>query len=217
MWEMIKAGGPILLFILLISVVAIFFGIRRLLENGHARSDMSLFEEVGEHIKTKNWKEALGLCDARIEARKGQLLPYKGVVPKLLSQGLSSRGGGLRAVQKTLAEEFRLTVLPAMRKYLSPMLTVAKLSPMLGLFGTVVGMMMAFQKIAAKVKVNPQELADNIGLALVTTAGGLLVAIPIIIWHTILKASTHDLELEIQKGMNSFLDDMASAEARKRS
>lgn len=120
-------------------------------------------------------------------------------------------------VQKTMAEEFRLSVLPAMRKYLSPMLTVAKLSPMLGLFGTVVGMMMAFQKIAAKVKVNPQELADNIGLALVTTAGGLFVAIPIIIWHTILKASTHDLELEIQKGMNSFLDDMASAEARKRS
>lgn len=217
MWEMIKAGGPILVFILLTSVVAIFFGIRRLLENGHARTDLSLFGDVEERIRARNFDEAAELCEARIKARQGQLLPYKGVVPKLLSQALASRGGGLRTVHKTVAEEFRLTVMPSMRKYLNPMLTVAKLSPMLGLFGTVVGMMMAFQKIAAKVKVNPQELADNIGLALVTTAGGLFVAIPIIIWHTILKASTHDLELEIQKGMNSFLDAMASGEAHKKS
>ena len=85
--------------------------------------------------------------------------------------------------------------------------TIAAVAPMLGLMGTVYGMIQAFQKIAqAKGAPEPSELADSIGLALVTTLLGLIVAIPSLIVNFLLKAKVTKLSMEVGNAIEDLFE-----------
>jgi len=83
----------------------------------------------------------------------------------------------------------------------------AKLAPMFGLLGTVWGMIMAFGKIAsATTKVEPAALANDIGMALFTTAEGLLIAIPLIFAYTMLRERIGRFELDLKRASEAAMD-----------
>ena len=88
--------------------------------------------------------------------------------------------------------------------------TVVKSSPMLGLLGTVIGMINAFQTIAGsgKTGVDPSALADDIGVALFTTALGLTVAIPLVIMAAMVNVRIGKLSDGVQQQIGRFVDEL---------
>jgi biopolymer transport protein ExbB len=101
------------------------------------------------------------------------------VVPQLAAMALANRDLGLARLRHLLVDRFQRDVLADLEYRLSWVQTAIKTAPMLGLFGTVLGMMAAFGKLSSGDKVEPRQLADDISLALITTAIGLAIAIPL--------------------------------------
>mgnify|MGYP001492939483 CR=1 FL=1 len=97
-----------------------------------------------------------------------------------------------------VADRFQRDVLADLENRLSWVYTVIKAAPMVGLLGTVMGMMGAFQKLAVPGKApDPAELAKDIQFALITTACGLAIAIPAIAAYNIMKNRVARLMLEV--------------------
>ena len=83
---------------------------------------------------------------------------------------------------------------------------IGQIAPMLGLLGTVVGMMGAFNKIGAQGQADPSALAENIGLAMVTTASGLIIAIPSVFFFFFLRNRFNGLVAACHQDMADMLD-----------
>lgn len=101
-------------------------------------------------------------------------------LPQLTLLAAQNRSFGFAKVQAIVAERFQRDVLAELDYRLSWVKTVVKSAPMVGLLGTVVGMMGAFNKLSTSTNVSPDQLAADIMLALITTACGLSIAIPLV-------------------------------------
>jgi biopolymer transport protein ExbB/TolQ len=95
--------------------------------------------------------------------------------------------------------------MPSLEAFLPVILLFAKIAPMLGLLGTVWGMIGAFRTIAGATRVEPSALANDIGMALYTTAEGLLIAIPLIFAYTIFQQRIQRFEVDLQRGSQEAL------------
>jgi biopolymer transport protein ExbB len=102
-------------------------------------------------------------------------------MPQLVHLAVSNRQIGYAKVRALVTERFQRDVLSDLEYRLSWVYTVIKTAPMVGLLGTVVGMMGAFSQLATGDDVDPTQLAENIMLALITTACGLSIAIPLVL------------------------------------
>lgn len=100
----------------------------------------------------------------------------------VLAAGLANSHYG-RDVMKECIEEAGRQVVHKLERFLNTLGTIASIAPLLGLLGTVVGMIQAFSAIVAQGIGDPAVLAGGISVALITTAGGLTVAIPSLIFH----------------------------------
>src|SRR5690606_38557547 len=108
-------------------------------------------------------------------------------------------------------------VLEDLETRLSWVNTVIKSAPMLGLFGTVLGMMGAFGKLATATNVEPTDLASDINTALITTAVGLAIAIPLILSVTMINVRIRKLEDLTAEGLTRFLEAFRAAQSNQRS
>ncbi|MEL6896296.1 MAG: MotA/TolQ/ExbB proton channel family protein, partial [Planctomycetota bacterium] len=102
-------------------------------------------------------------------------------LPQLISLAGDNFQLGYKKTRQLLLDRFQRDVMKDLEYRLSWVNTVIKTAPMIGLFGTVFGMMGAFEKLATSSDVDPAELAGSIRVALVTTACGLAIAIPLMI------------------------------------
>lgn len=139
--------------------------------------------------------------------------------PRALAQltrlAIVNRRLGLPRLRTLLAERFQRDVLSDLEYRLSWIYTVIKSAPMLGLFGTVLGMMGAFAKLSGGEKVDPTKLADDISLALVTTAIGLAIAIPLVLCTASVSIQIKKLEDYVSSGLNRVLDMLRAAGVRQ--
>jgi biopolymer transport protein ExbB len=94
---------------------------------------------------------------------------------------------------------------------------IGNVSPLLGLLGTVIGMVQMFMAIEVQGIGNPQVLSGGIGKALITTIGGLCVAIPALACHGWLSKRVDDLAVEMQERAMAFISTLATLQQRKRS
>ncbi|TQV61746.1 MAG: MotA/TolQ/ExbB proton channel family protein [Halothiobacillaceae bacterium] len=97
---------------------------------------------------------------------------------------------------------------------LSALGTIAVISPLLGLLGTVVGMIMTFEVITTQGLGQPTDLAGGISTALLTTAGGLIVAVPAVIAHRAFRAQVDRLVIDMEREAMRLIDAVFAAEAR---
>ena len=102
-------------------------------------------------------------------------------IPQMVSLVVAHRGEGYKRARQIMLDRFQRDVLSDLEHRLSWVSTAIKSAPMIGLFGTVFGMMGAFQTLATAESVEPSALAGDIRVALVTTASGLAIAIPLMI------------------------------------
>ncbi|MHB1037180.1 MAG: MotA/TolQ/ExbB proton channel family protein [Pirellulales bacterium] len=166
-----------------------------------SESEQTAFlDAVDLNLAVGNFDEASRHCDGDPRA-----------VPRLASMAISHRRIGSSKVRAMVIDRFQRDVLADLEHRLSWVDTVIKSEPMLGLYGTVLGMMSAFGKLGSGEKVDPTMLAEDISLALITTAVGLSIAIPLIICKASITVRIRKLEDLVGAGMTRFLEDLKAA------
>jgi biopolymer transport protein ExbB/TolQ len=158
-------------------------------------------DDVNEEVQKGNLEGVAALCDTPAHWAKA--------VPQLILVALANQDRDLPTIRRLLGESFDREVLSDLQYRLSWINTVIKSEPMLGLLGTVLGMIEAFGKIAASTKtgVDPKDLASDISFALVTTAIGLLVSIPLILAMSFIQVRMGRLLDHVQQYTAVFLED----------
>ncbi|NUM36977.1 MAG: MotA/TolQ/ExbB proton channel family protein [Candidatus Brocadiae bacterium] len=195
MLEMIQAGGIVLYIIIFSSIIAIGFAIERFLVFRAYRCDMNkFFPPLENFIKLGKMQEAIKYCETS-----------RHLIPRLMYLGLLHKEESIEEIRQVLIDEIQLKALPSLQKRLGILSIVAKAAPMLGLLGTVLGMITTFEIIAMYGLGDPGKMANGIRLALVTTAGGLMVAIPVIFIQSYLLAQVKDFEVQIYEYITRFL------------
>jgi len=165
--------------------------------------------EIRQRIKERNYEEAAQICDSP---------PYwSKAAPQLVLIALDNRNLPLGKLKQLLGEKFERDILADLEYRVAWINTVIKTAPMLGLLGTVVGMIAAFGKIAASQKtgVDPTQLADDISFALFTTAIGLMIAIPLVMFLSAINVRIAKLQDAVQSDVGEFLEDYEAAAARR--
>lgn len=127
-------------------------------------------------------------------------------MPQLVRLALLNRKLGVSRLRTLVVERFQRDVLSDLEYRLTWVYTVIKSAPMLGLFGTVLGMMGAFSKLSSGTKVDATALASDISLALITTAMGLAIAIPLVICTANISVQIRKLEDLVGTGLSRFFE-----------
>jgi biopolymer transport protein ExbB len=149
-----------------------------------------------------NIKEILGQVIPMIEEKKfKEASEYcgnqRGPVATIIHVGLLKANKGVDAVEKTIDNAAALEM-AYLEKGFNPLGTTITLAPMFGFFGTLVGMIQAFDAIAAAGEVDPTIVADGIKVALITSAGGLAIAIPVQFFNNIFQTWCDKLIIDMQ-------------------
>jgi biopolymer transport protein ExbB len=189
MVDLFYRGGLVMYPILLCSLAALTVFLERLWTLRRSRLiPAGLTSKLVDAISSGQIDQAIALCDANSYAplariAKAGLVQY-GESPEMVRFMVSEIGG---------QEAARL------ERYQRVIGTVAYIAPLLGLLGTVSGMIKAFDVIATHSVGDSAHLAGGISEALITTAAGLLVAIPVVIMHKIIQSRASMLSLELDK------------------
>lgn len=128
-----------------------------------------------------------------------------GPIATIVHAGLSRLHKGINHVEKAI-ETAGTVEMAFLENGLVWLATIANVAPMIGFFGTVVGMIIAFRDIAAVGDVEPSIVANGISMALITTAGGLLVAIPIQIAYNFCMYLIDRIVVSMEENASRFID-----------
>ncbi len=195
MLEIVQAGGWLMLPIIACSVIAAAIILERLWTLQPTRVlPTDLTTEVWQWVKS-----------GQLDRQHIQALHQGSPLGQILAEGLSSRHLG-RQIAKENVEDTGRHVVHELERYLNPLGTIAAISPLLGLLGTVIGMVKVFAAITVYGVGNPGVLAGGISEALITTAAGLTVAIPSLIGYRYLRGRVDGLVVQMEKEAMKFLE-----------
>ncbi|MCA9091119.1 MAG: MotA/TolQ/ExbB proton channel family protein [Planctomycetaceae bacterium] len=169
----------------------------------------AFLDEVRENLDAKNFDAVAEVCDSP---------PYwSKATPQMILVALAHRDRGLSKLQTLLAEKYERDILADLQYRHSWIGTISKTAPMLGLLGTVSGMILAFEKIgsaSAQGGLDPSSLASEISFALFTTAIGLIVAIPLTLLGAWVQVKMSKMTDGVQDQLGEFLHDLERAMTR---
>jgi biopolymer transport protein ExbB len=188
MFEIVKAGGIVMVPLILCSILAAAITLERLWT---LRSQRVVPEELVD--KVWRWVENRTLSDKQIVA-----LQQHSPLGRVLAAGLSHRHRD-RSLMMEAIEDVGRHVAHELERYLNALGTIAAISPLLGLLGTVTGMMRTFQAITVAGVGNPSAMASGIAEALITTAAGLMIAIPALVAYRYLRGRVDGHVIEMEK------------------
>ena len=166
--ELFFKGGPVMFILLFLSVISLTIIFAKLIQFfGSNLKRLNIFDPIYEYIKNKEFKKS-----------KEELNKISHPIARIILSALENKSSSIEDKENEITrigeQEIR-----KLEFLLRPLEVIANLSPLLGLLGTVIGMIKAFSKLeSAGSKVDPAILAGGIWEALLTTAFGLIVAIP---------------------------------------
>lgn len=188
MVEIVKAGGWLMGPIILCAIIAMGVILERFWTLRQKRVlPADLTSQVWGWVKNND-----------LDQRQIQSLHRGSALGKILAAGLINRDQE-RAIMKESIEDTGRHVVHELERYLDTLGTVAAISPLLGLLGTVIGMVKVFAAITTHGVGNPSVLAGGIAEALITTAAGLSVAIPALIGYRYYRNRVDTLVVEMEK------------------
>jgi biopolymer transport protein ExbB len=198
-FEWMQKGGPIMYLIALTSVIGFAVVIERLYHLYRARIDTKKFMEgISGALKRNRVIEAIEMCDQT-----------PGPIASILKAGILKHDRSKQEIKESI-EEAGLHEIPRLEKNLAILATVSNIAPLLGLLGTVTGMVKAFQVVQQKAgalnPVSPGDLAGGIWEALLTTVFGLMVAIPAIVVYNYLVTKVDSFVLEMERSATELLN-----------
>ncbi len=190
-----KEGGFVMWPMLVLLIWALATVIWKLVSLSYAKINVNnLLDRVIPLVEEGKYEEAAEICGST-----------KGPVAAVMHMGLLKADKGVVAVEKAI-ENASVLEMAFLEKGFIPLSTTINLAPMFGFFGTVVGMIRAFKDIAAAGEVEPTIVASGIQIALITTAAGLAVAIPIQFFNNIFLSMVDGLVMDMQKGSEKLIE-----------
>ena len=202
LWRLFLAGGPVMWPILLCSIFAFAIILEKFRHLYKIKIDTQDFlSRILEKMKRHEVKEALQICDSTkspiAQVLKAGILKYDRPRPQIIEA----------------IEDASLYEIPKLEKNLPMLATIGHICPLLGLLGTVTGMVKCFQIVEAKATafhpVMPGDLAAGIWEALLTTVAGLVVAIPAYVAYNYLVNRVKHFVLEMEKASIELVNFLA--------
>ncbi len=178
------------------SVVALAITIERFFTLRRATIDTrELMDTMRTFLMKKRIQEAIDICQEMD-------VP----VARIMKAGILKHNRGKEDIREAIEDAGHLEI-PRLERYLPAMATCANIAPLLGLLGTVAGMIKAFAQIKDKQGlVNPSDLAEGISNALVTTAAGLTVAIPTLVAYNYFVTRVDNMVLEMEISSSELVE-----------
>ncbi|MGV6827555.1 MAG: MotA/TolQ/ExbB proton channel family protein [bacterium] len=188
MYELFEAGGFLMWPILLCSVLALAITGERMWAYRKQRV-------VPDHLLAQIWQL---YRSGELNADHIQTVRHSSPLGQILAAGLTNMRHS-RLVMKEAIEEEGRQVVHQLERYLNALGTIASITPLLGLLGTVIGMIKVFTAITTAGVGDPAELAEGISEALITTAAGLSVAIPSLALYRYLTGKVDELAVAMEE------------------
>lgn len=188
-------GGPIMIPLILVGLAALIMIVERVLFLRKNRIEASgLMDKLSGLLKEKRYPEAKRLLEET-----------PGALARVLKHGLSRIDRERQAVQEAI-EEAILSELPPLKRFLSAIGIMGSISPLLGLLGTVSGMISTFNVITRFGSGDPKLLSGGISEALITTEVGLAIAIPVLLLHNHLSNRVEEIISKMEEGCAKFIN-----------
>ncbi|MBS99749.1 MAG: MotA/TolQ/ExbB proton channel family protein [Oceanospirillaceae bacterium] len=188
MFELIQAGGWLMVPILGCSILALAIVIERFITLRDSRV-------VPKGLLAQVWELVRG---GEMTPERMRAIKQESPLGSIIVAGLNSSGHG-REVMKESIQEAATLVVHELERFLNSLGTVAAITPLLGLLGTVIGMIKVFTEIMIQGTGNANVLAGGISEALITTAAGLSVAIPALVLHRYFQRKVDTLVLTMEQ------------------
>jgi biopolymer transport protein ExbB len=204
MWEMILAGRYMMIPIGIASLVGLAVLLERLYTLRHHRI---VVPEIVEAVETLRASEDFSVAYAILDRRPG---PFATIV----RAGLDHADDNWQVTRDVLQEAGRQEAKRLMR-HLGILETVAAVSPLLGLLGTVLGMIRVFATISTAGLGNPETLSAGISEAMVTTAAGLIIGIPALVMYNWLSGRAEGIIFELEVYATKVLDTLRERQRRR--
>jgi biopolymer transport protein ExbB len=182
-------GGPVIWLILIAAAVAVVVFIERALFCHRSQINSAEFlNGVRTVLKRENVVEAVSICDAT-----------PGPVARLVKAAILSRDKGRERVREAV-EEAGLAEVPRLEEKLNLLATIAQITPLLGLFGTIIGFIDVFQQIQQSgLYAHIELLSHGVGKAMICAAAGIAVAIPTHAGYNYLVSRVNKIVLDMER------------------
>ena len=188
MLELFKAGGLLMLPLFICSVIAIAIIAERFWSLRTKRiAPEGLVKQIWQWLRYN-----------QIDSHRIKTLQNESALGQVLAAGLTNRNNS-REITKESIEDVGRHVTQSLERNLNTLGTIAAISPLLGLLGTVVGMIKVFAVITTEGVGNPETLAGGISEALITTAAGLVIAIPSLIFYRYFRGKINQLVVDMEE------------------
>jgi biopolymer transport protein ExbB len=188
MLEFVIKGGPVMVPLLLCSVVSLSIIVERCLSLRRNRIlKYDVLQRIEELLRDRKIPEASTLCKR-----------YPSSMTRILLAAILNHDKSRQEIKEIIEDAGRQEV-PVLERYLTILGTIASISVLLGLLGTVMGMIRTFNAIAALGYGHPEALAGGISEALVATATGLAIAIPTLVMYNFFTSRVDSLVIEMEK------------------
>jgi biopolymer transport protein ExbB len=196
-------GGPMMWPLLFAAVIGLTFILERLwvLQRSKIRTDEFLTKVRAALLKKRSVKQAITICEE-----------YRGPISAIMKAGLLKYGASDEEIEKNI-EIAATHELARLERGLAVLASVANVAPLIGFLGTVSGMIGAFGKLAETTQVDPRVVAGGISEALITTASGLTVAVPTLIFYNWFSSIISKFVLDMETASNLLLETFIEMES----
>ncbi|OHD13547.1 MAG: flagellar motor protein MotA [Spirochaetes bacterium GWB1_48_6] len=195
MIQIFISGGPVMYVLLFLSLVSLTIVVERFMyfRKNRVNEDL-LLSRLKSTMEKGHYEEALAICDAQPSP-----------ITNLMKVGISLRDQPVSVVRDMVMDTANQEI-PKMEQYITTLGTISTIAPLLGLFGTVQGIIMAFNVLNQLAGVgDPAALAGGIGTALITTAAGIIVAVPATIFYNYLTNKVNHSIIRLENRVNELV------------
>lgn len=195
-WEYMEKGGPVMWPLLVFSIMGVAFSIERFFALRKAQINVNEFlAKIRKALMVnRSLRDAVKICEQ-----------YRGPVASIMKAGLLKFGQPKEDVEKTI-ENAALFEMGRLERGLNVLATTANVAPLLGFLGTVAGMINSFDALAKQGLSNPGAVAAGISEALITTATGLIIAIPIQLAYNYFATRINKFVRDIETATNMLIE-----------
>ncbi len=195
LWDILEKGGVIMIPLGLLFVLAVYFFFERLIAIRKAdKTDDNFMRIIRDHIITGN-----------ISAARSFSKNNDNPVARIIDKGIQRIGKPMDAIEKSM-ENVGVLELYKLEKNLSIISIVARIAPLFGFLGTIIGMLALFKGIASSTEYTPNTIADGIYIKMITSATGLIIGILAYLGHSYLAAQINHIENKMEIASAEFTD-----------
>lgn len=203
LWQWMAKGGPVMYAIFAVACLAALIALERIIVLGSkSRASEKVMKQIKDLATQSKWREARDFCQ------------QKGRVPtcQMLHGVLEHEGESQEVLENSLQESI-LKIMPKLERWLGTLSLLGAIAPLMGLLGTVTGMITVFNVITSVGTGDPRLMAGGISEALLTTEFGLILAIPIMLIHHLLERQVDGIVYDMQEKGTSFIVSMIKQKA----